>query len=223
MSIAHVTRAEYLDLLNDLAARGEGDRAWALRPRARDDEGPGLFALAAGGGYRLPADDPRPHHPVTQVDAACARAYCAWRAARDGLPWRLPRDMEWEKAARGVDARLFPWGHRFDPSWCSMRQSREGPPALSVDADWPVDQGPYGHLALAGGARDWCEDPYRPEFPFADGARVTPVPDADPNADRVVRGGSWRSFEGNCRVAFRFIATATFRDDDGGIRLAMGV
>ena len=223
LSTTHVTRAEYLEFLNDLVARGARERAWALRPKPRDDDGQGLFELTEAGTFTLPLTSPRPTHPVTQLDSACARAYCAWRAERDALPWRLPRDMEWEKAARGVDARPFPWGHRFDPSWCNMRQSQEGAPALAADHEWPIDQGPYGHLSLAGGARDWCEDPYRPEFPFPDGARVTPVPDPNPADDRVVRGGSWRSFEGNCRVAFRFIATPTFRDDDGGWRVAMSL
>ena len=52
----------------------------------------------------------RPDLPVLNVDWHCATAYAAWKAEREGTPWRLPWDLEWEKAARGVDGRIFPWG-----------------------------------------------------------------------------------------------------------------
>ena len=45
-----------------------------------------------------------------------AVAYCAWRSEREGFEVRLPTESEWEKAARGVDGRWYPWGNRFDPS-----------------------------------------------------------------------------------------------------------
>ena len=50
-----------------------------------------------------------------------AVAYCEWRSARDGRRYRLPTEHEWEKAGRGVDRRFFPWGDRFDATFCKAR------------------------------------------------------------------------------------------------------
>jgi len=221
MARAHVTHREYVAFLNELVERGERERAYQLRPKTRDEEGDGVYRYDPQGGFTVIEEGAVfLDAPVNYIDFECAQAYCAWRAERDRLPWRLPRDMEWEKAARGVDARYFPWGNSFDPSWCCMRQSHEGEPRPYPDERWPIDEGPYGQLALAGGIRDWCEDAFSARFPFEDGERYRVVSAEREGAERVVRGGSWKSFEGNCRVAFRFMATPQYRDDDGGLRLA---
>ena len=67
-----------------------------------------------------------PEWPVVQVDWHGAAAYLAWWAERTGRPWRLPGELEWEKAARGIDGRFYPWGDFLDPSWCRMRDSARG-------------------------------------------------------------------------------------------------
>jgi len=220
MHRAHVTHREYVTFLNALIEQGERTLAYRCRPKTRDEEGDGLYQYDPDGVFTVLEEGAvLLDGPVNYIDFESGRAYCAWRAKRDGVPWRLPRDMEWEKVARGVDARFFPWGDHFDPSWCCMRQSHQGDPRPYPDEAWPLDEGPYGHLALAGGIRDWCEDVYQDPFPFEDGARFKLTTSDDQSLERVVRGGSWKSFEGNCRVAFRFIATPQYRDDDGGIRL----
>ena len=63
-----------------------------------------------------------PAAPMVLVTWEQAMAYAAARAAADGLPWRLPAEGEWEKAARGVDGRAFPWGDHFHPAWCRMKE-----------------------------------------------------------------------------------------------------
>jgi serine/threonine-protein kinase len=69
------------------------------------------------------------------VDRACALAYTAWMGERTGQPWRLPTEIEWEKAARGVDGRCYPWDDGYDPSWALNMQSHLGQPLMaSVDA-----------------------------------------------------------------------------------------
>ena len=62
--------------------------------------------------------------PVVLVDWFDAVAYCRWRSDREGTPIRLPTEMEWEKAARGTDGRVFPWGDHFDSTFCLMLSSR---------------------------------------------------------------------------------------------------
>lgn len=92
-------------------------------------------------------------HPVVQVDRDDARAFAAW----DG--GRLPTVIEWEKAARGSDARLFPWGDVFEPDACNHdRGALQPPTGLSrVDAH-PSGASPHGVLDLIGNAAEWCED-----------------------------------------------------------------
>jgi formylglycine-generating enzyme required for sulfatase activity len=61
----------------------------------------------------------RGNHPVVRIDHDEAEAYAAWLAAETGRPYRLPTEAEWEKAARGPDARVYPWGNYFDPGRCN--------------------------------------------------------------------------------------------------------
>lgn len=83
-----------------------------------------------------------------------AHAYARWRAKRDGLPWRLPSEAEWEKLARGVDGRRFPWGELGDASLCHVRTERFTPRApVAIDA-FATDRSPYGARGLAGNVRE---------------------------------------------------------------------
>jgi serine/threonine-protein kinase len=122
---------------------------------------------------------------ITWDDAV---AYADWRGEQTGVPHRLPLEVEWEKAARGVDGRAFPWGDGFDATLCRMHDSRPGRPQPErVDA-YPTDVSAYGVRAMAGSSREWCADP---EF------------HGDP-LRRPVRGGSWYSVPSVCRCANRF-------------------
>jgi formylglycine-generating enzyme required for sulfatase activity len=106
-----------------------------------------------------------------------ATAYCAWRAQRDGLPWRLPTRREREALTRGADGRAFPWGDAFDWTWTNGGRSRaqEGPlPAGSS----PADVSPHGVLDLAGNVKEWCSS-------WQD--RRT--------GHRAIRGGAWGDTE----------------------------
>ena len=72
--------------------------------------------------------------------------------------------------------------------------------------------------------RDWTATLFNPNFPYQS-ETVVREPSRHElfnlNEDRVVRGGSWKTQEGNCRTAFRFVATPIYRDDDGSFRLAL--
>ena len=124
--------------------------------------------------------------------------FVAWRKQVSAQPWRLPADLEWEKAARGVDGRLFPWGDRFDPSWCTMRDHRPmGPAGVGEN---PVDVSVYGVRGMAGNGADWCLEQVDTVTP---GDRVV-IPEGPVPGDRQVgRGGHWCSSVGMCRVASR--------------------
>lgn len=59
------------------------------------------------------------NHPVARIDHEDAVAYAAWLSAETGRDYRLPTEAEWEKAARGADGRVYPWGNQFDPDRCN--------------------------------------------------------------------------------------------------------
>jgi serine/threonine-protein kinase len=141
---------------------------------------------------------------VIAVSWEDAVAYAAWRSERDGVGWSLPSEQEWEKAARGADGRIFPWGHGFDPTLCKMRASRPGRPLPEAVGAFAADTSPYGVKDLAGGMRDWCGDASY---------------GGDPKR-RPIRGGSWITIERNCRAAHRNGIEPWIVSSNHGFRLA---
>ena len=120
----------------------------------------------------------RDQHPVVLVSHADAVAYCVWRGAR------LPSEAEWEKAARGIDGRYFPWGDAFD---AGRLNSEDGGPFDTVPVgQYPNGQSPYGVLDMAGQVFEWTATLFRKEPPRY-----------------VVKGGSWDDFPGVTRSAAR--------------------
>ncbi len=185
-----VTNAEYVTFLNDLVAHGEEEEALRCAPHERGanigERGPPLYGRGPDGRWFLTRDREghlwEPELPVVNVPWTSAARYCAWLAAREGRPWRLPTELEWEKAARGVDGRAYPWGSAFDPSFCCMRHSHGGlhdaTPVHVDDPRFQADQSPYGVRGMAGNCSDWCADPWGPEG----GAPAY-----------IIRGGHWYS------------------------------
>jgi serine/threonine-protein kinase len=96
-----------------------------------------------------------PAHLITWFDAA---AYCRWRSERDKTGIRLPTEAEWEKAARGTDGRFYPWGDRFDATFCLMRDSRKFTHQPEPNGTFERDVSPYGVRDMAGGMREWVGD-----------------------------------------------------------------
>ncbi|KAF0244715.1 MAG: hypothetical protein FD180_2251 [Planctomycetota bacterium] len=96
--------------------------------------------------------------PIMGIAWATAAAYAAWRSKRDRRAIRLPHDNDFEKAARGVDGRKFPWGDYYDPAFANCRHAhKEGPKLLPVGA-MPSDVSPYGIRDLAGNVATWCRN-----------------------------------------------------------------
>jgi formylglycine-generating enzyme required for sulfatase activity len=233
-----VTFDEYLEFVDDLWSR---DPALAERRLPRDDnEGP-LALRDAGGRWRahgeilIEAEGRRYCSPeragrlaVAAVDWYDATAYCAWRAAREGLSpgtLRLPTEAEWERAARGADGRLYPWGDAFDPTFCKMIESRPGLYQPEEVGAFPVDESPFGVRDMAGGVRELAADVRGELDARAALAQPEPVPGAarDETGMRCWRGGSFNSSRLASRAAARLRAFSVLRYAYLGFRLARTV
>jgi formylglycine-generating enzyme required for sulfatase activity len=98
----------------------------------------------------------RADHPVVLVDHADAEAYAAWVSAQTGESWRLPSELEWEKAARGTDGRWFSWGMEWDPTKANTHDL--GPFDTTPVGSYPDGASPFGMLDPAGNVFEWTAD-----------------------------------------------------------------
>jgi serine/threonine-protein kinase len=159
--------------------------------------------------------------PIECVSWFDAVAYCRWRSTRDGCVYRLPTEIEWEKAARGVDGRRLPWGNQFDPSFCKMSQSRPEHAQPEPVGSFPTDTSPYGVRDLAGGMRCWAADVFGQLT--AEEAMAEPEPPPGTPRDqfgiRVLRGGAWFASMLSCFSTGRVPTFSLMRTPDCGIRL----
>ncbi len=200
----------------------------------------GLYAaFVAAGGARPPSHwrGPEPpaalrDHPVMGVAWEEAQAFCAWlsqqmvsdgqRATEPGaaligrpspIIYRLPTEAEWERAARGTDGRMYPWG-----DWAEGRANTRdgGPGATTPVGAYPAGASPEGCLDMAGNVWEWTASldapyPYRPD----DGREDPAAP-----GRRILRGGCYANPRGYARCACRFRLPPSMRNEFLGFRLA---
>jgi len=194
-----VTNEQYARFLNE---RRPADRIWV-----RLDED--CFVRESGGSYE--AYGGKGDHPVVQVSWFGADAYCQWA----GL--RLPTELEWEKGARGVDGREYPWGKEWDQSRYRNDKNRGSETTCGV---WGYAAGcsPWGHYQLAGNVWEWCDDCYDAKA-YQRYRRGDLAPPSS-GASRVLRGGSGYVNPENFRCGCRSLNGPDDRNFSYGFRVA---
>jgi formylglycine-generating enzyme required for sulfatase activity len=158
------------------------------------------------------------NHPVVNVTWYEGRAYCRWLAEETDQVVRLPTEAEWEKAARGSDMRMYPWGPQFDVGKCNVLDSGIRT-ATPVGQYSPQGDSPYGVCGMAGNVWEWTYSMYKP-YPYrADDGREDP----EAAGPRVLRGGSFGSGRDFARVSSRFAYDPDKHSfyGDNGFRIVM--
>ena len=163
------------------------------------------------------------NHPVAHVSWHDAIAYCRlltgeWRKAgkidSDEIV-RLPTEAEWEKAARGVEERIWPWGNKFDENKANIGMT--GIFKTSAVGCFPAGASPYRVMDMAGNVWEWCSSKYEP-YPYRsdDGRELT-----EGDEGRVVRGGSFNDSPWYVRCACRFSGRPDVRYGGLGFRVVV--
>ena len=156
-------------------------------------------------------------HPVVFTNWNEAVAFCLWLSQREGREYQLPTEAQWEFAARGADARIFPWGNQWDPLRCNSAEEGGGFDQTSPVSQFLNGASPHGILDMVGNVWEWCSDWYEPGY-GGGMARENPTGSAD-GQYKVCRGGSWMNHGYSCRATMRARRAMDFSDAYLGFRV----
>jgi formylglycine-generating enzyme required for sulfatase activity len=185
-----VTNAQYARFLSQRRPEDHDLLKWILLHS-------NCFVRKSGNSYE--AYGGKEDHPVVHVSWYGAAAYCQWAGV-----W-LPTELGWEKAARGVDTREYPWGNVWDAGKCRNVTNKGSATTCGVWA-YPEGCGCWGHYQMSGNVWEWCADVC--EYRSEDGSRI-------------LCGGSW-IYEppGDFRCVYRCYYPPGGRYPDVGFRVA---
>ena len=156
--------------------------------------------------------------PVVNVSWFEAVAYCRWLSAQTGHAFYLPSEAEWEKAARGPDGRIWPWGNTWEPGRSNSEELSLGRP--SPVGSFPDGVSPYGVHDMAGNVYEWCATKYGKGYPYQMEDEWAEAY-LEEDTLRRLRGGRFGSSRTYVRGAYRNVNDdARYRTYDRGLRVA---
>ena len=174
-------------------------------------------------GVQFPSGDRT--YPATYISWHDAAAFCRWLSQESGLLFRLPTEAEWEKAARGTQGQIYPWGNDWDHKRLNTIYSqlnRTSP----VGRFSPHGDSPFGVADMSGNVWEWCADWFdeqlyrrRTEGPARTEGIVRDPTGPAGGSRRVLRGGSWSGDRYVARSPFRYRYDPSGRRNDYGFRV----
>ncbi len=174
------------------------------------------YAQARGLNWSMPSGEE--NHPVVNVSWGDAVAFCAWATQTTGRNVTLPTEAQWEKAARGTDGRIYPWGNEApNANLANFNSNEKGTTAVGKYSS--AGDSPYGLVDTAGNVWEWTADWYRETYYASSPASNPQGPTT--GQYRVVRGGGWSSYSSYVRAAYRDGVGPAFRYDNCGFRVAV--
>ncbi|HLY97541.1 MAG TPA: bifunctional serine/threonine-protein kinase/formylglycine-generating enzyme family protein [Candidatus Angelobacter sp.] len=207
-----ISMGDYAEYLKDLVAQKKRAEADARTPR---DFGKKVAILGKDGslsGINVTKPKWFLASAVRGISFSDIQAYIQWRSQRDGLPYRLPTEFEWESTCRGADGRRYSWGNQYTPGFAFILQGYND---TGGDRSWHwedfKDESPWGVHDLAGGVAEWTSSTYN----------TAAQPGSAEYGQFAIRGNAWSLPPVGLECAFRTSGQPDYFHPTIGFRLAL--
>ena len=165
----------------------------------------------------------KPNQPAIGLSWYECVAYCRWLSAGTGQLYRLPTEAEWEKGARGVDGRVYPWGNEFGASRVNAREGDQKVCTTTPVGIYPNGVSPFGLFDCAGNVWEWCATRWKKPFPYDAHQDEWQASYLEGQNLRVLRSGSWNYKAEATRCSYRFKFQPYGWTERGGFRVVSSI
>ena len=206
-----VSNAQYAKFLADVAKQGDAQCRHPAQPTSKKDHVPTFWDNPNLGKAKA-------SHPVVGVDWFDAYAYATWAGKR------LPTQAEWERAARGTEGAMYPWGQAppqegltYRANFFSSFLAADSYHYTAPVGSFPNGVSPVGCLNMAGNVAEWCADWHGP---VPEERRLADPKGPATGTERVIKGGAWNTAAPSLRAYSRWRAAPARRMASVGFRCA---